>query len=297
MIDFQGIYAVTITPFREDGSIDYDFARAHMAHMLRCGVHGLLPLGATGEFASLSVEERCQYAECIVKEVDGKVPVVIGAVSQNIDTSLHLVRHAQSIGAAGVMLLPAPGLHLRQDEIYAYYAYFANNSTIPIMVYNNPGSAGVDICPDTMERIAALSNVQLLKESSGDIARLTRAVDDLSHELTVFCGCESLAYESFIMGAKAWVCVLANIAPRTAVTLYDLIINQGKLQEARELNKKILPILRVFEESGELWQVAKYVLEKQGFGKTYLRRPRAPISEATKARVDDIFQQYKTILV
>ena len=82
--------------------------------------------------------------------------------------------------------------------------------------------------------------------------RLTRAVDELADRLVIFCGCESLAYESFVMGAKAWVCVLANVAPAQSARLYDLIVNQGKLEEARALYRQILPLLRLTEETGEL---------------------------------------------
>ena len=113
-----------------------------------------------------------------------------------------------------------------------------------------------------------------LKESTGDIMRLTRAVDELADRLVIFCGCESLAYESFVMGAKAWVCVLANVAPAQSARLYDLIVNQGKLEEARALYHQILPLLRLTEETGELWQIVKYILKQRGFGTGTLRLPR-----------------------
>ena len=124
-----------------------------------------------------------------------------------------------------------------------------------------------------------------LKESTGDIMRLTRAVDELADRLVIFCGGESLAYESFVMGAKAWVCVLANVAPAQSARLYDLIVNQGKLEEARALYRQILPLLRLTEETGELWQIVKYILKQRGFGTGTLRLPRQPISEGVKAQL------------
>ncbi len=292
MAEFKGIYVVTVTPFNKDGSIDYAYAEPYLNGLIEAGVHGLLPLGATGEFASLSTEERMEYAEFVMKVVGGRVPVIIGATSQNIDTSIALCNHAKSIGAAGVMILPAPGLHLRQEEIFAFYEYIDSNVDIPIMLYNNPGSAGVGIAPETLERLVALKNVAMIKESTGDIASLTRTVDEHADKLSVFCGCETLAYESFVMGATAWVCVLGNVAPRMAVSLYDLIVNKGDLAQARKLNMQVLPFLRLVEESGELWQVVKYMLEKQGKGSTNLRLPRMPISAESKALADAILQQY-----
>ena len=156
------------------------------------------------------------------------------------------------------------------------------------MIYNNPGSSGVNILPETLDKIADLPHMGFLKESTGDIMRLTRAVDELADRLVIFCGCESLAYESFVMGAKAWVCVLANVAPAQSARLYDLIVNQGKLEEARALYRQILPLLRLTEETGELWQIVKYILKQRGFGTGMLRLPRQPISEGVKAQLDEL---------
>lgn len=295
MTDFRGIYAVTITPFKEDGGIDYDLAGKHLNWLLDSGVHGVLPIGATGEFAALSFEERKQYAEFIMKEVAGRVPVIVGAVSQDVTVSLAVADHAASIGAAAVMILPPPGIFPSQEEIFAFYKFISGEVKVPVMVYNNPHSAGVDIEPETLARIAKLPNMALLKESTGDIKRLTRAVDELKGDLTIFCGCENIAYESFVMGASGWVCVLANVAPAMAVELYDLIVNKGDLVKARELNGKLLPYLRLLEDSGELWQVLKYTLQKSGMKPCALRRPRLAISEETKKLVDEVLakQTYK----
>ena len=263
MKQIHGIFAVTVTHFQENGEIDYAACAKHINWLIESGVHGLLPLGATGEFSALTLEERKAFAEFAMKEVAGRVPVIIGAVSTNVDVTLEVAKHAASIGADGVMILPPPGLHPSQDEIYAFYKHISENVALPVMIYNNPGS-------------------------TGDIMRLTRAVDELADRLVIFCGCESLAYESFVMGAKAWVCVLANVAPAQSARLYDLIVNQGKLEEARALYRQILPLLRLTEETGELWQIVKYILKQRGFGTGTLRLPRQPISEGVKAQLDEL---------
>ena len=288
MKKMYGIIAVTVTPFLENGEIDYGAAAKHINWLIESGVHGLLPLGATGEFASLTLKERKEFAEFVMKEVAGRVPVMIGAVSQNVETSIEVSHHAASIGADAVMILPPPGLHTNQDEIYDFYKCISENVTLPVMVYNNPGSAGVDIDPDTMERIATLAHMEYLKESTGDIKRLTRAVDTLEKDLVVLCGCENLAYESFVMGAKGWICVLANIAPAQAVQLYEMITQKGDLVGARKLYRQLLPMLRLTEDTGELWQVIKYTLSRMGIGTGALRKPRRPISAASKAAVDAV---------
>ena len=290
MKKMHGIIAVTVTPFMENGDIDYAAAAKHINWLIESGVHGLLPLGATGEFAALTLDERKAFAEFVMKEVAGRVPVMIGAVSQNVDTTIEVSRHAASIKADAVMILPPPGLHPSQDEIYEFYKHISKNVTLPVMVYNNPGSAGVDIANETLERIATLPHMEYLKESTGDMRRMTQAIDALEKELIVLCGCENLAYESFVMGAKGWICVLANVAPAQSVQLFDLITKKGDLAGARAIYRQVMPLLRLTEDTGELWQVIKYVLKCQGKGNGKMRAPRCPISVGSKAAVDALLK-------
>lgn len=291
MKNIHGIFAVTVTHFNNDGSIDYGAISNHLKWLLKSGVHGIIPIGATGEWPSLSTDERKEIAEFVMKEVNGQVPVIVGAISTNINETVDLSSHAASLGADGVMILPPPGVHLSQNEIYEFYKYVSSATTLPIMVYNNPGSSGVTVEADTLSRCAQLPRMAFLKESSGDIMRLTRSVDEVGDKLVVFCGCESLAYESFVMGAKAWVCVLANVAPAMCVALYENIVRQGKLDEARAIYRQMLPLLRLIEESGELWQVVKHSLALKNFGTGHLRMPRQPISEDVRIELEKILKQ------
>lgn len=288
MNKMHGIIAVTVTPFKEDGSIDYDAAAKQVEWLIDSGVHGLLPLGATGEFASLSLAERKEYAEFFMKKVNGRVPVMIGAVSSNVAETIEIAKHAASLNAASVMILPPPGLHPEQEEIYGLYKYVSENVTLPVAIYNNPGSSGVDIAPETMARIAELPHMEYMKESTGDIKRLTRMVDEHGEKVTILCGCENLAYESFVMGAKGWICVCANIAPKLCVELYSSVVEKNDLAGGRKVYRKMLPFLRLLEDTGELWQIAKYGQQKQGIGNGVLRLPRGPLSAENKAALDSL---------
>ena len=291
MNNIHGIFAVTVTHFNQDGSIDYSAISNHIQWLLKSGVHGIIPVGATGEWPALSTDERKKVAEFTMKEVNGKVPVIVGAISPNVDVSVELSNHAGSIGAAGVMILPPPGVHPSQHEIYEFYKYLSGKIPVPVMVYNNPGSCGVAVSPETLMKCAELPNMGFLKESSGDIMRLTRSVDEVGDKLVVFCGCESLAYESFVMGAKAWVCVLANVAPAMCVKLYNLIVKEKNLDEARKVYRQMLPLLRLLEDTGELWQVVKHALALKGFGTGTLRMPRQPISEEVRVELEKILKK------
>ncbi len=285
MSKLNGIFAVTVTHFNEDGTINYDAAKKHIEWLLASGVHGLLPVGATGEFSALSMAERKEYAEFVVKTAAGRVPVCVGAVALKVSDVLELAEHAHSIGAAAIMCLP-PALHLNQEEIYQFYKTLSENVKLPVMVYNNPGSAGFDVEPETLARIVELPMMEYIKESTGAMQRLTRVVDELDGKIIPFCGCETLAMESFVMGAQGWVCVAANFAPKMSVQIFELT-KAGKLAEARAIYQKLLPFLRLLEDTGELWQVAKYLAQKQGYCSGVLRLPRLPISAEVKALVDE----------
>ncbi len=291
MSKLNGIFAVTVTHFNADGSINYADAEKHLNWLLESGVHGILPVGATGEFSALSMAERKEYAEFVMKTVGGKVPVCVGAVALKVTDVLELVEHAHSIGASAVMCLP-PALHLSQGEIYQFYKTLSENSKVPVMVYNNPGSAGFDVEPETLARIVELPMMEYIKESTGAMQRLTRVVDELDGKIIPFCGCETLAMESFVMGAQGWVCVAANFAPKMCVQIFELS-KAGKLSEARPIYQQLLPFLRLLEDSGELWQVAKYLAHKQGYCSGSLRLPRLPISDAVKADVDALLATTK----
>lgn len=293
MANLHGVFAVTVTPFTDSGAIDYAAAASHLDWLLESGVHGVLPAGATGEFAAFTLDERKAYAEFVITHVAGRVPVCVGAVSQNVDTVLEVARHAAQIGAAGVMCLLPPGLHPNQEEAFNFFKILSQSVTLPVMVYNNPGSCGVDIAPETMARIAALPHMEYLKESTGDIKRLTMMTDTLSDKIITFCGCENLAFESFVMGAKGWVCVLANIAPGMSVKIYESVVLHNDLPTARAIYQQVLPMLRLFEETGQLWQVVKYVLQARGIGNGLCRAPRLPITDDVRAQVDAVLQAVK----
>lgn len=278
MAKLHGVFVVMTTPFNEDGSINYDGAKSNIEWYIKSGAHGLLPLGATGEFASFSTEERKEFASFVMKTVAGRIPVCIGAVSQNVATTLEICEHAAQIGADGVMCLVPPGLHLNQEEAYAYFKTISDNVSLPVMVYNNPGSAGVDVEFETLERIVELPHMDYLKESTGDIKRLSLIKDKLEDKVTVFCGWEDMAYESFVMGAEGWVAVLANIAPAMSSKLFDLVTKDKDYDAAWSLYRKVLPLLRYIEGSGKLWQVTKYAMDLQGQYGGPCRAPRLPLT-------------------
>ena len=286
----HGIVTVTSTPFREDGSIDYDGVEQNLEWQIKKGVHGLLPLGATGEYGALSMQERLDVAHFFLAKVNQRVPVIVGAISSTAETTIDISRHAADHGAAAVMILPPPGTHPSQDEIFNYYKTISENVPLPVMIYNNPGSSGVDIAPGTLEKITTLPMMHYIKESTGDIRRMTGILDALDGRILPFCGCEELAYESFMLGARGWICVIGNFAPGMAVELYRRTVEEKDFAGGWALYRKMLPMLGHLEQSGRLWQTVKYVQNRIGLAGGKLRSPRLPLTTSQMYEVDKILE-------
>ncbi len=286
MSTFEGVYTVIVTPFRSNGEVDYAGIRKNVEWLVAQGVHGIVALGSTGEFASLEDGEKIKVAEAALKAVGGRIPVVVGATAETTDKAIRYAREAKEMDAAGVLVLPSYYYTPNQAEIHVHYQRLSESVEIPIMVYNNPWSSKVDIKPETVARLAELPNVACIKESTGDIKRITEIRTLTEDRLTIFCGWEDMAYESFLMGAKGWVCVIGNIMPKQAVALFDSVVVHRDLERGWDLYKEMLPVLRYLEYEGKTQQTLKYVLDKTELVGGSCRGPRLPLREEDKARID-----------
>ncbi len=292
MKHMYGIFAVTTTPFTQDGSIDTDGALKNVNWLIEKGVHGLLPLGATGEYQSLTIDERKIFSKFILEEINGRRPVIINTTSSTAEQTIELTRHAQENGASGVMVLTPPATHASQKEILGYFTSVSNAVELPVMIYNNPGSAGVDIEFKTLQKICRLPHMDYIKESTGDIKRMTLITDILKDGIIPFCGCENLAYESFIVGARGWISVIANVAPKMSVQLFELAAEQRECDKSWALYRKMLPMLRYLEGSGKLWQTVKYIQDKNGLAGGFCRSPRQPLEKSDKEEIDALLESH-----
>ena len=279
MSKLNGVYVVMTTPFKKDGSIDFEGVKQNIEYYIDSGVHGILIAGATGEFGVMSVAERKTLAEFALDQINGRIPAVVGAITARAEETIEISNHAAVHGAVGVMILPPPGAGLSEEEIFQFYKQVNDNINTSIMIYNNPGSAGVDIEIDLLCRLAELDKVVCVKESSGDIKRITEIRGRLGDKIDVFCGWEDMAWESFMAGANGWVCVCANFAPRMAVELFDKTAVEKDHQAGLAVYEKLLPSLRVLE-SGKLIQATKTFQNARDIKGGHSRLPRLPLSDA-----------------
>lgn len=284
---FQGIYAVVVTPFHEDGTFDVESAKKNLDWLIEQGVQGVCILGATGEYQSISDEEHMAYDKEIVPYVKDRVSVIVGASRERPEDVVKLVNNIKECGAHAAMVLPSFYCHPAQDEIVEHYRYIEEQTQFPIVAYNNPGSAGIEIGQDAFRQIMALPYTAIVKESSGSMQKLTEVLIDAPEKVSVFCGCDNLAYESFADGACGWICMLANVAPKQCVDLYQAVYVEEDLKKGKEIYKEILPALNVLESFPKPVQALKYGLSKKGLNGGYVRRPRMELNEEEKTYLSE----------
>ncbi len=287
---FRGVYTVLVTPFTADGSVDVDGIRKNVEWQISEGVHGVVTVGSTGEFAGLEDVEKEKVTLTVLETCNGRIPVIAGASAESTEKAIRNAKFAKSAGAAGVMVLPSPYCKPNQEEMFSHFARLADAVDIPVIIYNNPSTTGVDIKAETAARMFKhSSNLSAIKECTGDIKRIREIRLLTDDNMTVFCGWEDLAYESFVMGAKGWVCVVGNIAPRLAVQLFELV-EAGETTRAWEVYGKLLPMLGALEYWGKAPQMLKYCLSKMGLAGGPVRSPRLPLSVDEKSQLDQIMK-------
>lgn len=277
MTHFRGTYSVMVTAYDDAGNFDAARMARYTDWQVTEGIHGLIPLGSTGEFLSLSTSERESVARCVVDTVAGRVPVLLGAGAESTEDVIENCRMATDIGADGVMIIPPFYSTPTEEELYRHYARISEATDLPIMLYNNPATANVDLTPPIVARLSTLKGVDYIKESTMDVTRVRDIIDLCGDRMTVFGGI--MGFESFVNGAQGWVAVGSNIIPKACAQLFTLTADEQDYDAARALYAKMLPMIRLV--GGHRYVSAtKKALELMGLPTGDPRSPRLPLAEA-----------------
>ncbi|MXG91338.1 dihydrodipicolinate synthase family protein [Nocardioides flavescens] len=235
---FEGSYTVAVTPFTDDASaVDTDRLKAFLDWQLETGVLGIIMLGTTGEFITLSREERRTVVETTVQHIDGRIPVLIGTMNASTAIAVEQSVEAAEAGADGLMILPPYYYTPTDDEIYRYYEAITDAVSVPIMLYNNPVTSNVDMSAALVARLAkAFPNVSYIKESSQSIPRVGEVLELAGDDIVVYAG-EQLV-DSYALGARGYVNPYGNYIPRASAGMYRLL-SEGRVDEARHIDSLI----------------------------------------------------------
>jgi 4-hydroxy-tetrahydrodipicolinate synthase len=295
MKKFEGTYVVSVTPFTQEDELDLEAFRNNIDFYIDNEVHGIAINGSTGEFASQSLEELKKGMDVAVDEVNDRVPLISGTAACATKRVIELTRYAEKIGIDGVLIVPPFYSKIDEREIYEHFKKIAEAVDIPIMLYNNPWTSKIDMQPEFIAKLAEIKNIKYVKESSGDITRISKILKLTEGKMTVFCGSDNLALESFFMGAKGWICVAANIFPKHMSKLYEYAVIEKDYNKAQDLYSKLLPLCNFLEGSGKFSQTAKFGLEFYGRKAGPPRRPFLPLKEENKKKAEELFRSIESI--
>lgn len=280
---FRGTFTVMVTAFDAKGRLDLDAQARFTDWQVREGIHGLAPLGSTGEFLSLSAEERHAVAKCVIDTVAGRVPVLVGAGAESTDDVIANVAMAEELGADGTMIIPPFYSTPTEAELIHHFSRIGQAATRPVMIYNNPATANVDLTPPLVAELSLLPRIDYIKESTMDVTRVRDILEMSEGRMTVFGGI--MGFESFVEGAEGWVAVGSNILPAASARLFTLTADDEDYNAARTLYRRILPIIRLV--GGHRYvsgSKAALALIGQPVGDP--RPPRLPLPKAEMAEVE-----------
>ena len=271
---FRGTFTVMVTPFDEEDHVDVAAIERYVEWQIAEGIHGLIPLGSTGEFLSLSPEEKELVAATTIRAAAGRVPVLVGTGAEDTREVVRASREAEKLGADGVMIIPPFYSTPTEDELYHHYRTVADAIAIPIMVYNNPATANVDLTPPILARLSEIDACAYVKESTLEVTRVRDIIRLCGDRMTVFGGI--LGFESFVEGAAGWVAVPSNVAPGPMARLFELVADERDIDAARALYLHWLPIIEaVFGQ--RYVGGTKSLLNHMGLAVGLPRPPRLPL--------------------
>ena len=289
---FGRLLTAMVTPFNADGSVNCEAAADFAEWLLANGSDGLVVEGSTGEAATMFMDEKIAVLKAVVERVNGRAPVIVGAGTNCTASTLELINAVEACGVDGLLVVGPYYNKPTQEGYYQHFAAVAKSTSLPIIVYNVPGRTGSNIEPKTIARLAAeFPNIVAVKEAAGNVAQTAELFRVLPENVTIYSGDDGLILPFMAVGARGVISVLGNIGGQILQDLMQLY-SEGKVAEAAELNKKLVPLANsLFIESNPI--PVKYAVTKvTGIDAGAPRLPLTPLSEGGVAKLDAILAEY-----
>lgn len=287
-VNWSGVMPAVTTKFTADDKLDFNMFEVNLKAQLEAGVSGIILGGTLGEASTLLEEEKTQLVRETVKMVDGKVPVIMNIAEQTTRAAILAANKAEQDGAIGLMMLPPMRYNATSHETVTYFSEVAKNTSLPIMIYNNPVDYKIEVTLDMFEEMLKFDNIQAVKESTRDISNVTRIINRFGSRLKILSGVDTLALESLLMGSDGWVSGLVDAFPRETVAIYKLA-KAGRIDEALAIYRWFLPLLEL-DINSLLVQNIKLAEVYTNLGTEFVRAPRLPLQGTERVRVTTIIE-------
>lgn len=278
---FTGMATAIVTPMHTDGSIDYEALGRFVEFQIGSGINGLVVMGTTGENATIEPEDQKKVIAYTVEKVAGRVPVIAGTGTNNTEHVLHNTRNACQVGADAVLVVTPYYNKATQNGLITHFTAVADESTLPVILYNVPGRTGCNLLPKTVAKLSEHPNIAAIKEATGSLAQMIEIMHLCGDKIDVYSGEDGLTVPMMAMGAKGTISVLSNVAPRQSVAMTDACL-RGDYAAAAKMQCDLLPLINaLFSEVNPI--PAKAATAAMGFGADVLRLPLTSMEEQNRA--------------
>ncbi len=289
---FKGAIVAIVTPFK-NGEIDEPALRDLIEFQIENGTDGIVPCGTTGESATLSHEEHDRVIEITIDAVRKRVPVIAGTGSNSTVEAMRLTKHAHEAGADGVLVVAPYYNRPTQEGLYQHYKALAENVPIPIIPYNIPSRTGVNILPETVARLAKISNIVGIKEASGSLKQMNDVIRLCDDGFSVLSGDDFFTLPLLTLGGKGVISVISNVAPADMACLVDAF-EAGNMKKARAMHDKMVPLVdALFIETNPT--PVKAALALMGKISEDVRLPLYRMTETSREKLKRVMQNYGLI--
>ncbi len=277
----QGIFTPNVVPMSPDGEINEEVLRKYVDWLIAKGVHGLYPNGSTGEFTRYTVEERRRIIEIIADQTAGRVPILAGAAEANTRETIKACEHYHSLGVRAVAIVAPFYFKLSPEGVYAYFKEIADNSPIDVTLYNIPMFASPIDVPTVQRLSEECPRVVAIKDSSGDLPHMMRmiaAVKPNRPEFCFFTGWDAAVMPMLLIGCDGGTNATSGVVPEITRKLYDLT-TQGKIEQARDLQYRLLPLFDAMLYSAEFPDGFRAALKLRGIDSGQSRQPKSVVQQ------------------
>ncbi|MGE5220414.1 MAG: dihydrodipicolinate synthase family protein [Chloroflexota bacterium] len=274
--DFYGVFPYLVSPVDESGNVKADVLARLCDDLIRAGVHGLTPLGSTGEFAYLSLPHRRRIVEVVVQAARGRVPVVAGVASTTIADAISQARDYERLGCRGILAILEAYFPISDDGVFQYFKAIADAVSLPVVLYTNPSFQRSDLSLPVIQRLSHVPNIRYIKDASTNTGRLLSIINQVEGRMKVFAASAHIPTCVMLIGGVGWMAGPACVAPRQSVELYETC-RRGDWQAAMTLQRPLWALNQVFAKYN-LAACIKGALELQGYAVGAPLPPQAPLS-------------------
>ncbi|MEZ5729113.1 MAG: dihydrodipicolinate synthase family protein [Burkholderiaceae bacterium] len=280
---FRGVFPYLVSPIRADGEVDREVLARLCEDLIAAGVHGLTPLGSTGEFAYLSAGQRRAVVETVIATTRRRVPVVAGVAATTIADAVSQTRDYEALGCDGILAILEAYFPLSDDGVYRYFASIAEATRLPVVLYTNPNFQRADLSLPVIERLSRIPNVGYIKDASSNTGRLLSIINRVAGRMQVFAASAHIPACVMMIGGVGWMAGPACVAPRQSVALYETCL-AGRWDEAMAMQRPLWALNQAFAKHA-LAACIKGGLRLQGYE---VGDPLAPQSPLSAEGVEDV---------